>query len=820
MYTTTIFQEILTIKPSRPIVAGRSNAYDLVLLSISLTGRIFFLVCCCFLIPPPTNAQITPAQLLSAKNREVGSGLLPLPQQLKLTEKRFTLGRNWQIISDPSSVPGPTLMSLQQGLQEAGLPLEVVQNKRQPEQPDKKHRVDAEVMPGSIDRSPAIRLVIQEGSVAIGASIDTNRTALTRQAYRLSLKPSLITITANASQGLYYGIQTFLQLLRAQAPKKDLPEGEITDWPNVEVRMIYWDDAHHLEKLSALKRIIRQASTYKINAFTIKLEGHFNYKSAPTIVEPYALSSQEYQELTDFAKAHYVDLVPFLDAPAHVSFILKHPEYRNLRLVDDINYQFSSTNPGTFSLLNAMFSELINASKGSKYIVLSTDEAYYTGKAPSEKQMADSLGGNGRLLAWFIKQLADRLHEQGRTVLFWGEFPLTNGDIRSLPSHLVNGVYNKAMASDFKGHGIRQFVYTATQGEEPVFPSYYPLPTKIAVPEEGSDRPVGHVADMIKEINTAFTENLSSFMGVVIAGWADAGLHPETFWLGYATGTAAGWNNKNLTATDATTRFMNSFYGPSQMAMDSVYRVLSAQAEFYTASWDWIASPWRSPIHGSSDSLFLQPQPEKDQTLPLLPVPATGTLTIANKSYPVNAERLATARSMLPRNKYALQLLQDNKRRTRIQLYNLEVLESVGAICGQNLRMLVTLNDVTDRLRAASSAAAINPAQAIQQLDAALEMVSKLKTQRDSTLALVTKVWSKEWHPLVEKANGRTFLQQLDDIKDHRPVRTIDLSYLIYRELHYPLEQWWNEVQKVRNDYAQQHQLPLMQKQLDWQRYK
>ncbi|KAA6432730.1 family 20 glycosylhydrolase [Dyadobacter flavalbus] len=762
-------------------------------------NRLLFLICCCLLIQFRTNAQVKSAQPTPASKMEAGSGLLPLPQKVELTKKMFKIGSNWTIALDPSSVKGQTVTSLSEGMRAAGLPLKITQGKGQA-------------------GKPAIRLVIREGAVTIGASVDTNRTALARQAYQLSLKTDQITITANHAQGLYYGIQTFLQLLRMQASKMQLPEGEITDWPNVEVRMIYWDDAHHLEKMSALKRIIKQASTYKINAFSIKLEGHFQYKSAPAIVEPYALTAAEYQELADFAKAHFVELVPFLDAPAHVSFILKHPEYRKLRLLDDINYQFSVTNPATFELLDAMFSELIQASKGSKYILLSNDEAYYTGKAPSEKQMADSLGGNGRLLAWFIKKMADRLHEQGRTVLFWGEFPLRKEDITSLPSHLVNGVYNKAIASDYKNHGIRQFVYTATQGAEPIFPNYYPLHTKTAVMADGSDRSSGRVADMMKEINTAFSENLSSFMGVIIAGWADAGLHPETFWLGYATGTAAGWNNINLSPADASARFMNAFYGPSQKDMDSVYRVLSVQAEFHTESWDWIESPWRAPIKGNSDSLFVHP--ERDQTLPMLPVPKSGTLAIDKKDYPVNAQRYATAKSLIPRNEYALQLIRKNKSLAVTQLYNLEVLESVAAICGQNLRMLVALNQITDMLAKASSAASANPAVAVGQLDAAMELVSKLKQQRDSTLNLVTKIWYKEWQPLVEQANGRTFLQQVDDIKDHQPVRTIDLSYLIYRELNYPLDQWWNDVKKVRNDYAQQHRLPLMNKQLNWQQYK
>lgn len=749
---------------------------------------------CCMLIQGRIFAQVSP----TAPSTQPGYGLLPVPRQMALTGQRFALDKTWKIVADPSLSKGQALADLQLALKDKNLPLNVVQNK-------------------AAGNAPAIQLIVKDGAVEIGASVDTNRAALARQAYRLDLKRGQVTITANAQQGLYYGVQTFLQLLRTE---KELPEGDITDWPNVEVRMIYWDDAHHLEKLSALKRIIKQAATYKINAFSIKLEGHFEYKSAPAIVEPYALSAREYQELTDYAKAHYIDLVPFLDAPAHVSFILKHPEYRHLRLLDNINYQFSVTNPATYELLDKMFGELISASQGSKYILLSNDEAYYTGKAPSEKARADSLGGNGRLLAWFIKKLADRLHEQGRTVLFWGEFPLRKEDITALPSHLVNGVYNKAIASDYKKHGIRQFVYTATQGAEPIFPNYYPLHTKTAVMADGSDRSSGRVAGMMREIGTAFAGNLSSFMGVVIAGWADAGLHPETFWLGYATGTAVGWNTRNVTPAQASARFMTAFYGPSQKQMDDVYRILSAQAEFHTDSWDVIPSPWRTPIRGNSDSIYVNPQPAEDHSLPPLPVPAPGTLALTTKSYPVSAERLGTARSMLADNARALELIRANKPLAKMQHYNLEVLESVAAICGQNLRMLIALNGATDLLHEASSASAKNPAVAVGKIDAAMKLVRQLKNQRDSTLAFVSNIWFKEWQPLVEKANGRTYLHAVDDIKDHQPVRTIDLSYLIYRELHYPLDEWWNAVTKVRNDFAQQQKLPVVNQPLYWERWK
>jgi hypothetical protein len=31
-------------------------------------------------------------------------------------------------------------------------------------------------------------------------------------------------------------------------------------------------------------------------------------------------------------------------------------------------------------------------------------------------------------------------------------------------------------------------------------------------------------------------------MGSINPGWADMGLHPETFWMGYAAATSAAWH--------------------------------------------------------------------------------------------------------------------------------------------------------------------------------------------------------------------------------------------------------------------------------------
>jgi hypothetical protein len=579
--------------------------------------------------------------------------------------------------------------------------------------------------------------------------------------------------------------------------------------------MMYWDDAHHLEYLDVLKREIKQASFFKINAFAIKLEGHFQYESARAIVEPHALSPQEYQELTGYAALHYIQLVPFLDGPAHVSFILKHPEFAGLRAFPNSNYEMNVADPRTDSLLLGMFGDLINANKGVDYIIFSNDEAYYTGKSPLEAEAARAAGGNEWLLARFITRISNELNRLGRKVIFWGEYPLTLPSIKTLPAHLINGVYDSAWAGTFKDQGMRQMIYTATQGEEPLFPNYYPLPEKNRLHRDKAIKN-GNVDNMLETIQQAITQKKADLMGVIIAGWADAGLHPETFWLGYATGTAAGWNNRNITGKDLTRRFYQAFYGEGTDNIDRAYQLLSKQAQFFDDSWEWQDSHLRSPIFGNHAEVFENGHPALDQVLQPLPVPAYKNLALPGTWSPANRKRLQLTDIFLKENDELLTLLQQNLKTVRANRYNIEVMISVTRLCRQNLTMIKGLAGIDQLLVRASAIAGSKPATAVSLIDESLTSAEKLLKERNKVLHELVNVWYKDWHPLVAAANGRQYLLQVDDVKDHEPVRTIDLSYLVYRQLHYPLDQWAAETLKARNQFARQHHLEERNSQLLW----
>ena len=761
-------------------------------------GAIALAAVGCLLVIAPGASAATASPLFAR-----GYTVIPAPQQVTLTGKDLEFAPSWRLALGPG-VKGDDIavVSLKEELQE------------------RFHLVlsQAPAPGGSV-----LRLAIDPHAVEVGEATDKEKAPLAEQAYRMRLASAGITITGNGPTGLFYGVQTLVQLLKTQEGKRWLPEGEIIDWPDLELRVIYWDDAHHLEHLEVLKAALRQAAFYKINGFAIKLEGHFQYPHAPAIVEPYALTPAELQELTDYARQYHLELIPYLDGPAHDAFILKHPEYAGLREYAESNYEFCVTNAETYKLFDGMFEDLLEATKGSRYFVLSTDEPYYVGLAHNaqcnEVDRAHQLGSVGKLLAEFVTRTAGYLHDRGRQVIFWGEYPMAPEDIASLPRYLINGeVYGPKFDPVFKAHGIREMVYTSTEGEEQLFPEYYPLPSSERLhPLPSSEGRVQEMTDLISFTSLSALSSVqpaapkadqADLMGVFVAGWADPGLHPETFWLGYATGPARGWRRDSPSPDELMSSFYLLFYGPGATDMGRLYQLMCQQARFWEDSWETGPSDARTPIFGYSQGVFHPPHFAHDQYLPLLPVPLPRLLRLPYDWKTENQKRLVLAGQFLAQNDELINLINSNLDKVELNHYNLEVYLSIADIYRQNLIMLRELGRIVDALASAQTYAGQNNAgRAVAALDRALSIAENIRQQRNQALIDATATWYKSWFPRVPEANERKFLSKADDVKDHQPARTVDMSYLVYRELIYPLGSWGSQTLAIRNQYAEEHQL-------------
>src|SRR5437016_4930891 len=107
---------------------------------------------------------------------------------------------------------------------------------------------------------PAIRLETRPDSVRVGDAQDRDKADLFSQAYKLTLAKDGITILANAAPGLFYAVETLIQLVRPSGGYLWLPECEIPDWPDVECREVFWDEQMHLDHFDVLKDAIRRAA--------------------------------------------------------------------------------------------------------------------------------------------------------------------------------------------------------------------------------------------------------------------------------------------------------------------------------------------------------------------------------------------------------------------------------------------------------------------------------------------------------------------------------------------------------------------------------
>jgi hexosaminidase len=288
-------------------------------------------------------------------------------------------------------------------------------------------------------------------------------------------------------------------------------------------------------------------------------------------------------------------------------------------------------------------------------------------------------------------------------------------------------------------------------------------------------------------------------------------------WLGYTTGSAAAWHTAAPDPRESMNTFYRLFYGPGATNMGRLYQLMSEQAQFWKESWDVTASAARTAIWGDWNIIYQTPRPAEDQMLAQMPVPQLPLLTLGYDWEPQNSLRLKMAGEFLTENDELLDLIHFSQANAQFQKYNLRVFLSIAQLFRQNIQMLMDLQRISAQLKSAEMyAGQAHAEKAVAALDQALNIAASIHIHRNEALESATQIWYETWFPRVSEAKGRRFLDKVDDVKDHLPVRTIDMSYLIYRELLYPLGDWASRTLAARNEYAAAHHVPSRAFSMEW----
>jgi hypothetical protein len=701
-----------------------------------------------------------------------GYSVIPTPQKVQLSGSDMEFGEGW---SFDSRVPAEhsAVRSLLKDLRDL---------------------YSLDLRKADPDNRNVVSLSIVSGAVNPGAD-----TEISRQAYQLKIARDRIEIIGNDDPGLFYGVQTFLQLLRrGTRGGLLLPVCTIEDWPSTQLRFLHWDTKHHQNRIETLKRYLDWSARFKINMIGFELEDKFEYPSNPVIGAPGAFTAAQLQEIVNYGLDRHIQVVPQIQSPAHMSYVLKHPEFADLRS-DGNNYQACLCDERTYKLIFSMYDDVVKATQGVQYFHVSTDEVYYAGICAKCRRPYNP---ENRSLAWV--DYANRAHRflqtRNRRMLAWVEYPVLAKHIPLLPPDLINGVMSgeSDQLQVEKKLGMRDLIYTSMQGDELLFPDNL-----------AAEGPKGLAQGRLEAAFEALSGKArqENPIGVYGAAWDDSGLHDETFWLGWSTVAQYGWTPGTPSVEQHVAEFMNVYYGPNTSGMTDIYRGLQAQARFFDRSWDRVESRVRGKAYGNSEGKGIGGT-RYDRTLPTPALPALPALDLKPVYTGRHGKLVDQARTMALENDVLQHRLYENLANAERNRYNLEVFLSLAEFVAHYNRLVTGMRSVEDALTAAHDAAATNnPRGAFRHLMSARNQARDLLRDRRLAFDHLRVIWEKSRFPKGQEVNGRKFLHVMDDTKDHWADRRADLTYMLAPEESIGLDEWIPKLEAIAKEYAKTHSI-------------
>jgi hypothetical protein len=532
-----------------------------------------------------------------------------------------------------------------------------------------------------------------------------------------------------------------------------------------------------------------------------ELEDKFEYPSNPVIGAPGAFTTAQLQELVDYGLERFIQIVPDIQAPAHMAYVLKHPQFAHLK-ADGNNYQSCLCDEETYKLIFSMFQDVINATKGVDYFLASTDEVYYAGICA---KCQEPYNPENRSLKWveFAQRARDFLDARGRRMISWVEYPLLAKDIAKLPPDMIDGVLGSDPSFIEEEHkiGLRQLIYTSMQGSEYLFPNYWRA-------GGGDFRSMqGRLWSTFRTLSV--DSRRGDPIGVFGAAWGDSGLHNEAFWLGWATVAQYGWTPGTPSVEQHVEDFANAFYGGSTGEIVEIYQGLQKQAEFYKDSWDQVVSRVRSSGYGNSYGPGVGVI-RRDDTLPQPAMPSLPGLDFTPVYAGRYAELVDEAAGLAGEAQSLIQKIYWTMPRIERNRYNLEVFLSLARLMHHHDLMIVSMSAIENQLAQARRSAESNrPDQAVEGLVRAYRIANSIVRARGETFADLQQTWEKSQYRKGREVDGRTFVHVLDDTKDHFADRRADLSYLVAPEESIGLEDWMERLNGLLRSYAAKNQVSI-----------
>ena len=256
------------------------------------------------------------------------------------------------------------------------------------------------------------------------------------QGYLLYSDPLHLIVAANTGQGLFYGVQTLRQLLRADGHTLICPAVSIRDWPSMEWRGMQDDISRGpIPTEDYMKQQIRMLAAYKVNLFALYMEHVFDFASQPLVApKEAALTPQEINHLVDYAKKLYITILPEQQTFGHLHNMLKYEIYSDVAERPH-GHVLTPTKEQSYEIIKAMYADLVPLFPGP-FLHIGGDETFELGHGQTAALAAQE--GLGRVYLDHIQKVSAILQPYHKQLMFWGDIAVKYPQLLSiLPKDMI-----------------------------------------------------------------------------------------------------------------------------------------------------------------------------------------------------------------------------------------------------------------------------------------------------------------------------------------------------------------------------------------------
>ncbi len=288
-----------------------------------------------------------------------------------------------------------------------------------------------------------------------------NALNIANEGYELNCSANSVTIKASSESGLFYGIQSLIQLFSVSDNKTvEIPAITINDAPRFQWRGMHLDVSRHFMPTSFIKDYIDYLAMNKMNVFhwhlvdgtgwRIEIKSHpelTNIGAWRVVKDPDKVwkdieawregdnrskyggfySQQEVKEIVKYAQERYVTILPEIELPGHSEIVFNcYPDLvckdKKNKSLDNIGV-YCASNPKSYQLLEDVLDEIIELFP-SEYIHIGGDEvnkSNWKKCANCQKLMSKNKFDEKGLQSYFINHFDKYILSKGRKLMGWHE---------------------------------------------------------------------------------------------------------------------------------------------------------------------------------------------------------------------------------------------------------------------------------------------------------------------------------------------------------------------------------------------------------------